>query len=544
MDLTPFYARVSECPARDAFTPEEDKMQAMMAAHVKKKIASLSENSSAEDAEKKRLTEQEKKAVSKDSPVSDTPKMPPMMAQMLAKMQAGDNDAPKMPPKMAEMIAKMKSSKDGSSARNPKDMPPLMAEMLGIKQPEWTGGTFQEFAEAAFMADPSRPLALYVHVPFCHHHCTFCPFYINQTRKGFSKDYSNLLLREIEITADALKNVIDKRKVSTVYFGGGTPTDLDEDDMVSVMQSLFDHFNIPKTAEFTIEGRITGFTGSKAKAWTAAGANRFSLGIQSANTALRKRLGRISSREIIETSLHDICCESGSLVIIDMLYGLPGQTREILLDDIQFISERTSIDGLDLYELRIFPGTPLDKAINIGKIPPAPSFEATAVMFAAAYDALETTGFEHFLPRHWRRNPREQSLYNRLAGSQCDMIPFGSASGGRLHNISLGGARDIDSYRAKIEAGEKPLSRIMASPLPPPATGFKQVLDTYEKKICLPPASLFPETHRAMADQLLSQWQDAGLLKPADDSLRLTSAGFFWAKKLQGLIQQFVQTPV
>ena len=419
---------------------------------------------------------------------------------------------------------------------------PSATEMAAWKPPEWTGGTFHDFAEEAFMRNISRPLALYVHVPFCHHHCTFCPFYINQTKKGFSKDYTELLLREIEITADALKNVADKREVSAVYFGGGTPTDLDEADMASVITSLFDHFNIPKDAEVTVEGRTTGFTASKAKTWTAAGANRFSLGVQSANTALRKRLGRISSREEMQASLDGIC-NSGSLVIIDMLYGLPGQTCEILLDDIRFISEETKIDGLDLYALRIFPSTPLDKAIRIGKMPSAPSFDDTAMMFSAAYTALESAGFEHFSPKHWRRNLREQSLYNRLAGIQCDMIPFGSAAGGRLHSIGLANSRDIKTYRTQIEAGEKPLGQVMESPLRAKPSGFNQVLASYRENLCLPPPGLWPEDHRAMAEQLLIQWQEAGLLSKTDDGMRLTGAGYFWIQKIQELIQRFLRTP-
>lgn len=446
MDLTPFYARISDCPARDAFVHEEKKM-------------------------------------------------------------------------------------------------PSAAEMAAWKPPEWTGGTFRDFAEEAFMTDVSRPLALYVHVPFCHHHCTFCPFYINQTKKGFSKDYTELLLREIEITADALKNVAGKREVTAVYFGGGTPTDLDEADMAAVITSLFDHFKIPRTSEVTVEGRTTGFTSSKAKTWTETGANRFSLGVQSANTDLRKRLGRISSREELQDSLDGICA-SGSSVIIDMLYGLPGQTREILMDDIDFISNKTGIDGLDLYELRIFPGTPLDKAIKNGKIPPAPAFDDKAVMFSAAYDALESAGFEHFSPKHWRRNPRERSLYNRLAGMQCDMIPFGSAAGGRIHGIGLSNSRDIKTYRAQVEAGEKPLGRIMASPLRPSPEGFNQVLASYGENLCLPPAGLWPEPHRVLAGQLLSQWQDAGLLMETERGLRLTGAGYFWTQRIKGLVQRFLQTPV
>ena len=431
---------------------------------------------------------------------------------------------------------------------------PSAASMMQ-KPPKWTGGTFQEFAEEAFMADPSRPLALYLHIPFCHHHCTFCPFYINQTKKNFSQDYTTLVLREIELTADILKHVIDKRKVDTIYFGGGTPSDLDEADMAGLLTSLFDHFNIPKTAEVTVEGRTTGFSASKAKTWKAAGANRFSLGIQSANTRLRKRLGRLQSREELQATLNGIG-ESGASLIIDMLYGLPEQTEEILLNDIQFVSEKTPIDGLDLYELRIFPGSPLAKAIERGKIAPAPSFEDTALMFHSAYHALEIQGFRHFSPKHWRRHPKERSLYNRLASQQCDMIPFGSASGGRLHNIGLGNARDLKSYTEKIESGVKPLSRIASSPLHHPSTEFDKILSSYTEWLCLPPIALWPKSHREFAAILLQQWQDAGLLFPQNhldedpllmgpnDGFRMTSAGYFWNRKLNVLIQQFLNTPV
>ena len=199
---------------------------------------------------------------------------------------------------------------------------------------------------------------------------------------------------------------------------------------------------------------------------------------------------------------------------------------------------------MDLYELRFFPGTPLDKAIKNGKMPPAPAFDDKAVMFSAAYDALETAGFEHFSPKHWRRNIRERSLYNRLAGVQCDMIPFGSAAGGRLHAIGLSNSRDIKTYRAQVEAGEKPLGRIMSSPLRPAPEGFSQVLASYSQNLCLPPADLWPEPDRAMAGQLLSQWQDAGLLLKTDEGLRLTGAGYFWTQRIKGLIQRFLQTPV
>ena len=424
-----------------------------------------------------------------------------------------------------------------------KTMPP----MAGMRRepPPWNGGTFAEFAPQAFMAGPERPLALYVHVPFCHHHCTFCPFYINQTKKDFSSKYTALLLKEIAGTAEVLKDVAHKRKVDVIYFGGGTPTDLEKDDMASVIRSLFDHFDISPDAEVTVEGRNTGFTAEKGKAWVEAGANRVSIGLQAANTQLRRKLGRLASREEAAATLNELA-DTGASVVIDLLYGLPGQTEEILIDDVRYISEQTRIAGLDLYELRMFPGSPLDKAIERGKMPPMPEFPEKARLFGTAYKGLIAGGFDHFSPRHWRRTPNERSLYNRLAGGQTDMIPFGSAAGGRLGTIGLGTARDIKSYTEMVERGEKPLGRITQAPLAADKTGFDRELDLAFEAIRVPAIDKWPEPLRESGRLLLAQWKKAGLLEGNVDGsgMAFTCAGFYWSSRMKKLLLEFAAEPV
>lgn len=419
-----------------------------------------------------------------------------------------------------------------------------MPSMAGMRRepPPWNGGTFAEFAPEAFMAHPERPLALYVHVPFCHHHCTFCPFYINQTKKDFSARYTALLLKEIADTAEVLKDVVHKRKVDVIYFGGGTPSDLEKDDMAGVIRSLFDHFDVSPDAEVTVEGRNTGFTAEKGRAWVEAGANRFSLGIQSANTKLRRMLGRLASREEAGATLNGLA-DSGASVVIDLLYGLPGQDESILIDDIRYISEETRIAGLDLYELRKFPGSPLDKAIERGKMPPMPEFPEKARLFGTAYTCLTDAGFDHFAPRHWRRTPEERSLYNRLAGEQTDMIPFGSAAGGRLGTIGLGTARDIQSYTEMVERGEKPLGRITEVPFKADKDGFSQEVDKAFETLKVPAIDKWPEALRDSGRLLLAQWRQAGLLDGDVDGpgMVFTCAGFYWSSRMKKLLLEFVE---
>lgn len=315
--------------------------------------------------------------------------------------------------------------------------------------------------------------------------------------------------------------------------------------MASVIRSLFDHFDISPDAEVTVEGRNTGFTAEKGQAWVTAGANRFSIGLQAANTQLRKKLGRLASREEAGATLNELA-DTGASVVIDLLYGLPGQTEEILIEDVRYISEQTRIAGLDLYELRMFPGSPLEKAIERGKMPAIPEFPEKARLFGAAYKNLIAGGFDHFSPRHWRRTPNERSLYNRLAGEQTDMIPFGSAAGGRLGTIGLSTARDIKSYTEMVERGEKPLGRITEAPLAVEKTGFDKELDMAFETIRVPAIDKWPDSLRESGSLLLAQWKKAGLLEGDVDGpgMGFTCAGFYWSSRMKKLLLEFAAEPV
>ncbi|MDR2924351.1 MAG: heme anaerobic degradation radical SAM methyltransferase ChuW/HutW [Azoarcus sp.] len=425
-----------------------------------------------------------------------------------------------------------------------KDLPPLNGARMNKAEPSWDGGKFEDFAARAYIEGTGRPLALYVHVPFCHHHCKFCPFYKNRTSKTFSPEYAALLSREIADTAHVLREVIHRRSVRAIYFGGGTPSDLDTQDMVRLIRQLRDTFPVDADAEMTVEGRVRGFTADKGKAWAEAGANRFSLGVQTTDTKLRRSLGRISARDEIRENLNGLC-ESGAAVVADLIYGFPGQTKEMLAEDIRFLSEETGIHGLDLYKLGVFPDSPLDKAIRAGKLPPLPNFPELARMFGTAYEALLAYGYEHFSPKHWRRSPLERSVYNRLAFGQTDMLPFGSGAGGRLGAISLGNIGELKNYTEKVSRGEKPLARIAPVPLRDAQEGFETALSAAMEALKLPKLDEWPRSHRQQGEKLLDQWRRAGLLVEEKDGeeMRMTCAGNFWSPRLKKMLLDFAATP-
>ncbi|MDP0500034.1 MAG: radical SAM protein [Verrucomicrobiota bacterium JB022] len=395
---------------------------------------------------------------------------------------------------------------------------------------------FADWAPQLFEERQAAPLCLYLHVPFCRHRCAFCPFYRYQCYDGFSADYARLLRQDIALTAQALGEDLPRRRVDAVYFGGGTPSDLEGNDLAAVMADLKARHGIDARTEITVEGRFRDFTPEKAAAWVGAGANRFSLGLQSSDERLRRRLGRLAGRDEIRRVIADLSA-TGALVIVDLIFGLPGQTIAMLEEDIRFLAEETTIDGLDLYELKQFPGSPLAKMLETGRLPAAPVQTERGRAYAAACAALAAQGFEHFTLQHWRRTPRERSLYNRLAKVDADLLPFGSGAGGRLGRLSIARDPALDGYRQALENGQIPARYRQTSENS--QRSFPARLAGAVEDRTLPPISSWPESTLPWKAALLENWREAGLIESwpsTEEPVRLTAAGCYWAPHLQSLL--------
>ncbi|MGE9289449.1 MAG: radical SAM protein [Puniceicoccales bacterium] len=396
---------------------------------------------------------------------------------------------------------------------------------------------FGEWAREEFLSRKDKPLALYLHVPFCRHRCLFCPFYQNRTEDGFSAGYADRLVTHIERVAGMLGGAARRRPVDAVYCGGGTPSDLDTPDLARVLRSIQEHFAIVAETEITVEGRVRDFTWEKVQAWREAGANRFSLGLQTTDETLRRRLGRLAKREEILATLRTLS-ESEAILIVDLLFGLPGQTQEMLQEDLRFLAEETGIHGLDLYELIQFPHSPLAQAIQKGKpgFPPPPGKTERGPMFREAARTLGAHGFEHFTPQHWRRSPRERSVYNRMAKGDSDILPFGSSAGGNLGRTALMVERNLEAYAEQIDAGVLPVKAL--APMGPESDRerFKNELAAAAENLELPRLEKWPEALRSEAPSLVQNWSQGGLLAETATQgsapLTLTTAGAFWIKTM------------
>jgi oxygen-independent coproporphyrinogen-3 oxidase len=397
---------------------------------------------------------------------------------------------------------------------------------------------FASRAAGAFAGGAGRPLALYLHAPFCRKRCHFCPFFRNRISYGFSETYCQALIREIRLTAQILGgNEARKRPVSAVYFGGGTPSDLEADDLAAVLGELRSRFQFTGDTEVTVEGRVRGFTREKAEAWTRAGANRFSLGIQSTDTSLRRSLGRIADRAEIAATLNTLSA-TGAVVIVDLIHGLPGQDPGSLVGDVRFLARETAIDGLDLYALKVFPGSPLEQSVADGTLPAFPGRSLSAEAFLQAREALAGEGFQPFTPKHWRRSRRERSVYNQLATEEADILSFGSAGGGRIGSFSLMQHAVLEDYYHAIEQGAKPC-RLTWNPSTPGSRARRRLAAHLNR--CSLPAPSSWGLPPGEADRLAANWRQAGLIRDADHrnpdrGFTLTAGGAYWHERMLALL--------
>lgn len=389
-----------------------------------------------------------------------------------------------------------------------------------------------------------RPVAsdmqncLYIHIPFCKSRCVFCPFFANKWNKDELQKYCDYLIREIKLLENT---TLAQADLDAVYFGGGTPSDLNPDQLADIMQALHSTVKITAKTEVTLEGRIFGHTPDLTKAALDNGVNRFSFGVQSFNTKIRRSLGRKDDRSYIIKFLNSLA-EKNAAVVIDLIYGLPGQTMQDWLADLKCLTEETQIDGVDLYKLKTIPGSTVDDLIDSGKLPGKADHALQAEMFAAGCEFMSGRNWQQLSNVHWRQTERENSIYNLLAKAGANCIPLGCGSGGRIHNHRVMQSGDLDKYYSYVDQDIKPVTF---------AQTFQKNIATVDAIILqsergyLEPGkwSGLEPGHYTLLGKLFKQWSQAGLCREESAGVyRLTVAGQYWAvqmgTKLVTLINQ------
>ena len=405
----------------------------------------------------------------------------------------------------------------------PKAFPERQALMpvwggVPMPRPQWQNIWKKKLPHAADM-----DALAYLHIPFCANHCVFCGFYRNAWKDSQSSVYTDKIIEEMAAEAEVRTG---KGKIRAVYFGGGTPTALLTEDLVRLIRACYQYLPLAEDCEFTIEGRMSHFDLEKAQACLKAGANRISIGVQTFNTAIRRRLGRKHSGDEAFEYLAKLC-ELDAVIVADLMFGLPNQTDEVWQNDIARVAE-LPLSGLDTYAFNLYPMLPINRMIEKGAFPTPPGFDIQADQYAYTVETLLEKGWEQVSNSHFAYPGRgERNRYNTLIKSDISCLAFGSGAGGNFGGFSYQVQGDLESYLATPK-GEKNIA-FMSGHSPNKALLSKVQHDIETGRLN---PSLF-DGNKA-AQKLIAQWQEMQLFKEPDSDglIRLNTSGRYWSPTL------------
>lgn len=199
-----------------------------------------------------------------------------------------------------------------------------------------------------------KELELYLHIPFCVRKCAYCDFLSFPAEKEIQKQYVSCLIEEIR-QFDLAEDYV----VSTIFFGGGTPSVLEGSEIMRIMQAIRERFpDIREDAEITIECNPGTLTEEKLQIYQKAGINRLSLGLQSADQEELKLLGRIHTYNQFKENFYLARRIGFANINVDLMSALPGQSEESWQETLRFVCDLEP-EHISAYSLIVEEGTPL-----------------------------------------------------------------------------------------------------------------------------------------------------------------------------------------
>ncbi|WIB78945.1 radical SAM family heme chaperone HemW [Curtobacterium sp. MCPF17_002] len=307
------------------------------------------------------------------------------------------------------------------------------------------------------------PFGVYVHVPFCRVRCGYCDFntYTASELRGVRRDdYAGHAVREIEWAAQVLdRSGVPRRSVSTVFFGGGTPTMLPASDLAMILRAIDDTWGILPGAEVTTEANPDSVDAESLAVLRAGGFNRISYGMQSAVPQVLATLDRTHDPLRVPIVV-DLAKQQGLDVSLDLIYSTPGES----LDD-----WRTSLDAalacepdhVSAYSLIVEDGTAMGRMVARGELP-APDDDLAADMYELADQVLGDAGYSWYEVSNWARTDAQggteqhASRHNLSYWKGHDWWGVGPGAHSAVAGTRWWNVKHPAAYANRVLSGESP----------------------------------------------------------------------------------------
>tara|TARA_B100000963_G_scaffold112278_1_gene97758 strand:- start:114 stop:1244 length:1131 start_codon:yes stop_codon:yes gene_type:complete len=230
---------------------------------------------------------------------------------------------------------------------------------------------------------------IYIHIPFCKQQCNYCDFHFSTSLKT-KEDLLNALIREMKIQSSFLTGT----KIRTIYFGGGTPSLLSQDEIKALFNALNQNFMLDNVEEITMEANPDDLTEQKVKELKNTPVNRFSIGVQSFQAKDLEYMNRAHDVHQAHDSIKRVQDAGWENISIDLIYGTPTLNHEEWQENMQTVID-INVPHLSAYALTVEEKTPLNNAIKKGKQLPLDE-DKSIVQFEMLMDFIPKHGLEQY----------------------------------------------------------------------------------------------------------------------------------------------------
>jgi oxygen-independent coproporphyrinogen III oxidase len=363
----------------------------------------------------------------------------------------------------------------------------------------------------------------YIHIPFCARICSYCDFYRVLHDPATEQLFVAALVSEMALRLSDERGL--PAPLTTLYFGGGTPTTLSEQSWRRIFATVRNYFSFGETSEITVEANPESATEEKLRLLHELGVNRISFGAQSFSSANLQRLGRIHNVEQIALAVNNARWAEIANVSLDLIYGLPDETDSSLDFDLK-AATALAPQHLSFYALTLEGEVPLRHQVQRGEVS-LPDDDHIAKRYVNAVAFLGDRGYQHYEISNFAQ-PGHECRHNLAYWEQRDYFAFGPAAVATLNGKRIRNEPDLRTYIKNLSAGRLPPHEIEH------LTGGKRLLETIMLSLRLTSGldttllrDNFGYDILIKRADLLAKLREAGDLIVADGFIRLTDQGMF-----------------
>lgn len=364
----------------------------------------------------------------------------------------------------------------------------------------------------------------YIHIPFCASICSYCDFTSVAGQESRISSYVSALIREI--TSSGLAGPL-----STVYFGGGTPSTLAVSELERILKALKDKAGFAPGAEVSLEANPETVDPSKLRGYREAGVNRLSFGAQAAQSEILKKLGRGHEWPRVVQAVTEARQVGFDNLNLDLIFGLPGQDLPMFRESLDRALELAP-EHLSLYALQVEEGTPLSRWVKEGLVLPPEG--TVADQYEAAQWMLGVSGYEQYEVSSFAK-PGFECRHNWNIWRGEDYWGFGISAVGTVKGTRWTHGEDLLEYIKKAGL-DFPVER---EDLIPKTVLFERIMLGLRTKEGVADTQV-GDYERLTKKKILSQWDSmvaGGLLTHAQGTYQATPKGFF---VLNGMLEKLI----